>query len=198
MTNPTVRQPDYPVDSLFVDRWSPRSFDGTNIADDALMTVFEAARWAPSSFNRQPWRFVYAKRSSPDWPSFLDALIEGNRGWAQHASALVFVIAQQRYLVDGEAKTNGAASFDCGAAWASLAFQASLSGLSTHAMGGFDRAKAREVIGLPDGYTVEVAVAIGRRGDVSSLPPALQARELPNGRNPLGAMVSAGRFTWQE
>lgn len=192
MTRSTIR----PVAPQFLDRWSPRAFDGSAIDDETLLTLIDAARWAPSAFNYQPWRFVYARRGDQHWETLLGLLLPFNAAWAGQASALVFVLSDKVSIAPGstEQKPATTASFDTGAAWAQLALQAHLLGLHSHAMAGFDHARAPEVLGAGDRYKVEAAIAIGRLGDKASLPEALQAREAPSPRKPLEELAFAGRL----
>src|SRR5690606_30289818 len=116
-------------------RWSPRAFTGEAIDTATLLSFFEAARWAPSAFNSQPWRFLYARRDTPQWPRFVSLLSEFNRGWAQHASALVIVLSRTTITgSNGEERAAPSHGFDSGAAWAYLALQATLSGWHSHGM----------------------------------------------------------------
>lgn len=190
------RTTDYPIDPLFTRRWSPRAFDRSSLSHDALLKLFDAARWAPSAFNMQPWRFAYALRDGENWSAFLDLLVPFNRSWAQDASALVFV-ASGAHPTDAAASASQfpvSHSFDAGAAWAHLALQATQDGLHTHGMTGFDAPRAAEVLGVPAGFRLEAAVAIGRLGDPSSLPEKLRGQEAPNGRKALGELVAEGGF----
>jgi nitroreductase len=190
------RIPEHSIDPLFHERWSPRAFTGEEISVDTLMGLFEAARWAPSANNVQPWRFVYARRGSPAFEKFLETLAPANRLWAGKASALVAVVSRELMAVPGklEPVPSASHSFDAGAAWAQLALQAHLWGWSTHAMGGFDRAKALEALAIPAAHQLEVFVAIGRRGDASTLPDWARAREVPNERRSLAELVREGSF----
>ncbi len=192
----TNRRTEAAVDPLFTGRWSPRSFTGEAIDEATLMGLFEAARWAPSAFNAQPWRFLYSRNGSSSWPTFLELLFEGNRAWAQRASALVLVVSKTTMVPPGgtEPKPSGTHSFDAGAAWLSLALQARIAGWYTHGMAGFDHEAARERLGVPADFHVEAMIAIGRRGDKQALPEALQAREQPNDRLPLQQLVAEGAF----
>ena len=191
ITAGVARNPDHPVEPLFVNRWSPRAYTGEDIPDSVLERSFEAARWAPSAKNVQPWRFVYAKRDSSSWPAIFGLLNARNRLWAERASALVVVLSK---TTDNEGAPLVTHSFDTGAAWANFAHQALLSGWHTRAIGGFDRAAARTALGVPDGYAVEIVIAIGRQADRATLPDDFRGLEGPNGRRPLAAFVSEGRF----
>jgi nitroreductase len=194
------RSAEFAIDPIFIDRWSPRAFTGETIDENTLFTLFEAARWAPSAGNSQPWRFIYALKDSANWPSFFGLLNENNQRWAANASALVVLVSKTTHVRSGETEPSPLRnhSFDSGAAWANLALQALHSGWRTHAMGGFNRDKARDVLSVPQGYNVEVAIAIGRQAQLSSLPPDLQEREQPNQRRPLGKFVAEGRFAFAE
>ncbi|MDR3515500.1 MAG: nitroreductase family protein [Azospirillaceae bacterium] len=196
MTTTHSRKADHPVHPLFLDRWSPRAFTGEAISGPDLATIFEAARWAPSSYNSQPWRFLYARRDTPQWPTFLGLLNDFNRSWAQQAAALIILVSRSTMLPPGADKEipSYSHSLDAGAAWSNLALQATLLGWHCHAMVGFDIAKAFTVLNVPDGYRVEVAIAIGRRGDPALLPEALAAREQPNDRNPITDFTFEGGF----
>lgn len=191
-----VRQPDFRIDPQFTERWSPRAFTGEALDRGALMTILEAARWAPSGSNLQPWRFVYGLRGTPAFETLASTLAEGNRAWAPQAGALVLVLSRTQRVVPGKEQPQPIVShaFDAGAAWMSLALQAQALGLHAHAMGGFDRAMARERLGVPNDVDLHAVVALGRRGEASLLPPSLQEREQPNGRLPLSALVAEGRF----
>lgn len=156
---PTDRTPTADgLDPVFLERYSPRSFSEEPVGKADLQAVFEAARWAPSSHNEQPWRFVYATEPE-DKERFLDAVLQGNRTWAKHAPVLVFVLAKQQFAING--KPNPHAWFDAGSAWMSLTLQATTLGLATHAMAGIHPETAREVLEVPDGFDVVCALALG-------------------------------------
>jgi nitroreductase len=194
MTSP--RQTTYPVDKLFTQRWSPRAFTGEAIPAAQLLTLLEAARWAPSAYNAQPWRFVYTHRDTTSWQPIFDTLIAFNQGWAAQAAALVVVTSAKQAQFPGKEglSPNPSHSFDAGAAWVSLAFQAALSGWAAHAIAGFDSERLRQAIGVPESHAIEAVVVIGKQGDKSQLPEGLQQRETPNGRLELAQLVSEGRF----
>ena len=141
-----TRVADYPIHTQFTERWSPRAFTGESIPQETLLSFFEAARWAPSAYNSQPWRFLYARRDTPDWERFLGLLNEFNRGWAQHASALVIIASKTDFIAPGATEETPALwhTFDTGSAWGHLALQASLSGWHTHGMAGFDQELTRK------------------------------------------------------
>ncbi|PTQ07753.1 nitroreductase [Sphingomonas oleivorans] len=188
------RQPDHPVDPLFVDRWSPRSFSGEPVPDAVLQSAFEAARWAPSASNAQPWRFVLARPGEPAWEDFISLLMPRNQLWAERASALILIVSALEVERRGEVVPNVSHSFDAGAAWANFAHQALLLGWHTHGIGGFDRAAARERLAIPNDFAVEAMIALGKRGDLAGLHADFHEAESPNGRRPLVETVFSGRF----
>jgi nitroreductase len=190
------RHPDHPIDPLFLDRWSPRAFDGSEIPDADLHTIFEAARWAPSAFNSQPWRFLYAKRGDANWERFLSLLIPWNQGWAHSASVLIYILSDSLPMTDkaGEPATSHSYSFDAGAAWACLALQATRMGYHAHGMSGVAFERARAELQVPERFRIEAAAVIGRIGDPAILDERTRAREAPSARKPIGDFVFAGNF----
>jgi nitroreductase len=195
MTAP-VRTVTRAVEPLFLDRWSPRAFDGSSIPQADLDTIFDATRWAPSAFNYQPWKLLYATRDSADWARFLDVLLPFNQSWVQNASAIVFILSDTLMAAPGseEFKPSYSHSFDAGAAWALLALQATRLGYHSHGMTGVDFDRARAELAVPDRFRIEAAIAIGKIADKSILPQALQAREAPSGRKDIADFVTAGNF----
>ncbi len=196
MDDSNPRRADHPIDPMFLDRWSPRAFIGEAVPEAELRRMFEAARWAPSSSNLQPWRFLYALRGTPHFDRFLGLLNESNQVWAKNAGALVVLVSKtnQTVVQDNKLVPNYNHAFDTGTAWGFFALQALRLGWATHAMGGFDKERAVIELKVPEGYRPEAAIAIGRRGDKSALPEALQAREVPNARNPQADFVFEGGF----
>jgi nitroreductase len=195
MSTPT-RTSEHPIDTHFLERWSPRAYSGEEIPEATLKSLLEAARWAPSSSNGQPWRFIYARRNTPHWDQFLGFLNEFNQSWAKNASALIIVISKTTSLPPG-ATTEvpwPTHSFDAGAAWGFLALQAWTAGWPAHGMAGIEKDKIRAELGLPENYAVEAAVAIGKVGDKSVLSAKLQERESPSSRKPLAEIASEGKF----
>jgi nitroreductase len=190
------RQSPHPIEPLLLKRWSPRAFDGSVIAGTDLAAIFEAARWAPSAFNVQPWRFIYTLRDDADWQRLLGLLIPFNAGWVKNAGALIFICSDTLATAKpGQVpQLSHSHSFDAGAAWAFMALQATSLGYHAHAMTGIDFDHCRGELAVPDQFRVEAAVAIGKQGDKSVLPEALQARERPSGRKPLIDLVYHGRF----
>jgi nitroreductase len=163
---------------------------GEPIIEEELMTLFEAARWAPSSFNNQPWRFLYARRDTDNWRLFYDLLNDGNKVWARNAAVLILVVSKKTF--DFDERPSITHSFDSGAAWENFALQGTISGLVVHGMEGFDYDRAKEVLGVPDVYRIEAMVAVGRPGRKEDLPPNLQAKEFPNKRKALSEIINEG------
>ena len=187
------RDPDHDVDPLFVNRWSPRAMTGEPLDEADLLPLFEAARWAPSAFNNQHWRFVYATREDDEWGTFLDLLNENNRAWASDAGALVAIFSKTTFDHNGEPAATR--SFDTGAAWQNLALEGTRRGLAVHPMAGFDWEQIHDALGVPDEeFDAEAMVAIGERADPETLPDDLQAREEPSDRKPLDEIVFSGQF----
>ncbi len=186
------RTADHPVDPLFTSRWSPRGFTGEPVPDAVLQSAFEAARWAPSASNVQPWRFLIARPGDGYWETYLDLLMPRNRLWAAQASALVLILSARQLERRGETVHNHSHSFDAGAAWANFAHQALLLGWHTHGIGGFDLTAARARLNIPEDLAIEAFVALGRKGELSGLDPQFHDAEVPNGRRPLTETVFAG------
>lgn len=187
MTTASVRARTASLYPLLADRHSPRSFDtGHEITDDEVAALLEAARWAPSSMNRQPWRLAVARRGTAAHASVLQTLAEGNRRWAGDASALVVAVAER--VRDGRAIST--ADYDLGLAMGQLTVQAHALGLHVHQMGGFDHAALADHLGLRAGLAPLVVIAVGRRADAGRLPDDLRAREVaPRVRRPLHETV---------
>ncbi|MBP6029998.1 MAG: nitroreductase family protein [Sphingobium sp.] len=186
------RTADHIILPQFLERWSPRAYDPRPIDEETLKTVLEAARWAPSAFNYQPWRFACALRGDGYWKAYLDALIPFNQAWAANASALIYIVSDTIMEAYGERKPSHSHSFDSGAAWMAMALQAHSMGLITHGMSGIDFDKAAKAINLPEGFSIEAAVALGYPGDKAILPKELQEREVPSDRKPLGETMVMG------
>ena len=179
---PNPRIPDWDIDSMFTDRWSPRAFASDPLSEREIQTLFEAARWAPSCFNEQPWRFVYATEPE-ERAKLVSCLVAKNQLWAGRAPLLMFILARRNFQKTG--KENRHAPYDAGAAWMALALQARKLGLYAHAMAGFNQEKAYEVLGASrEEYLVMAAIAVGRKTEDSGLPDDLRAMENPNSRKP--------------
>lgn len=149
------------ADNIFVERWSPRSFESFEINDAQLKKIIDAARWSPSCSNEQPWKFFTAKNDTPVFLKFVSLLSKGNQDWAKSSSVLGFVVS--RNFFEKKDKVNTLSSFDCGAAWMSLALQASFEGLHTHGMGGIDRDKVADFLKIDSAKeSVLMGFAIGK------------------------------------
>jgi len=196
MSHLASRTTTHDIEPLFVSRWSTKAYDGGEIPDDILLKSFEAARWAPSGGNGQPWRFIYSKRGSETWPQFLSLVNERNQVWAANASALVVLLSKKIRQTPEGPRPSRSHSFDAGAAWSNFAHQTHLSGFSTRAIGGFDRPAARISLEVPEDYEIEVFIAIGKPADKTVLPEPLQAANQPSKRLPLSALISDGRFAF--
>lgn len=192
MKGSEFRKAENDVDKIFLNRWSPRAMSGEKVSKKELMTLFDAARWAPSSGNGQPWRFVYVLKESKNWKKFFDLLDDGNKVWTSKAGALIVVISRKTWKEDGSA--NDCHTLDTGAAWENLALQGSLKGLVIHGMAGFDYANAKEMLKIDDNYKVEMMIAIGKKGKIEDLPEKYRERETPKGRNPLNEFVFEEKF----
>jgi len=180
----------YDISPDIQQRWSPRAFSSESITGE-VMALLEAARYAPSAFNEQPWRFVVA--SEPEELTVMrSVLVEANQVWANTAPVLLAVLAKQTFSHNG--KPNAWHTFDTGTAWGYLSLEAQRRGLISHAMAGFDKEKARVVLQVPDDYAVVTMVAVGKLGRKEDLPPMLQEREAPASRKPLVEIVFNGVF----
>lgn len=185
---------DHPIHELLARRWSPRAFDGRPIDREVLDELFEAARWAPSSFNEQPWRFLVAERQAEaEFARMLECLNEGNRAWARRASVLAISVSKLAF--DRTGKPNRHHAHDVGLATACLVIQATALGLHVHMMAGFDVEKARAAYGVPDGFDPLTAIAIGHLGPIDVLDERKQAQErAPRTRLSLSGVVFKERW----
>ena len=177
---------------LILHRRSVRAFDPREVAEGEIVTLLEAARWAASCFNEQPWRYVVARRSDTDaYAKLLDCLVPANHSWAQHAPLLLLTLAKKSFTHNGT--PNRFAIHDAGMALTNLMLQAEVMGMSAHAMGGFDAAKARETLAISDEYEIGAVVAVGYPGSPDSLPEKFRAAETaPRQRKPLEELVLSG------
>lgn len=190
LSSPLSREATAGLAPQFVNRWSSRAFSDAPVSEQELQLLFEAARWAPSSGNGQPWLFIYADQE-PDLTRFRALLKDGNQRWAGRAPVLAFAFAAK--LRDGQPISS--ALLDLGAAWMSLALQAHVLGLNTRAMGGVHRDRIYEELGVPEGeYQFGCAIAIGRPGQTEELPEDLRERNRPNERKPTSQFVLKGGF----
>jgi nitroreductase len=165
---------------------------GGHVDKATLTTLLEAARWGPSAFNNQPWRFLYALRGGPHFPAYLDLLDDSNRLWAGNAGALVVIASRTTFEKNG--RRSATHSFDAGAAWMGFALQGRFLGLVVHGMQGFDHDRARALAGLPEDYAVEAMAAVGHPAPPDVLPEALRAKEHPNQRKRVAEFAFEGAF----
>ena len=191
---PNVALPDHPIHELITARWSPYGFDERSVPRQILQSLFEAARWAPSSYNEQPWRYIVATRDDRDsHAKLLSCLVEGNQVWAKHAPVLMLGLVQLFHTRNNQ--PNPAARHDLGVASAHLTMEATSRGLVVHQMIGILPDKARELFGIPDGYEAVTALAVGYEAERRDLPRKLQERDrAPRRRRPIAEFVFGGEW----
>lgn len=173
------------------ERWSPRAISIRKIKEKDIWAILEAARYAPSCFNQQPWKFIVAIKDE-ELKNMRSILLNSNKVWADKAPVLITIISKKTFDMNG--KDNYWHGFDTGASWAYLSLEAQRRGLATHAMGGFKREEAKKLLNIPDEYEIMAVVALGIIGDKESLPKDLQEREMPGERKELSHIVSMGKF----
>ncbi len=183
---------EHEILDLILNRWSPRAMSGETISNQELMSLFEAARWAPSSYNNQPWRFIYATRESSHWNTLFNLLVEANKQWANNAAVLIVVISANNFAYNN--KPSRTHSFDTGSAWENLALQGYAQGLVIHAMEGFDYDRAKTELTIPDDYTVEAMIAVGKPSALDTLPIELQKKEEISDRKKVEEFIFEGQF----
>ena len=185
------RTSEYPIDDIFLKRYSPRAMSGEAISKEELMTLLEAARWAPSAFNAQPWRFVYAMRDTPEFETLFSFLNPYNQDWCIRAGALIVTLS---YKNKNDGTPSHSHSLDTGAAWENLALQATSMRLIAHGMTGIHFDLIKEKLAIPDDYRIEMMIAVGKPGKIEDLPEPMREREAPNDRKPLSEIVFGGKF----
>src|SRR5699024_4419392 len=185
------REANSDINPIFIERWSPRSFSSKEVEEEKLSAVFEAARWAPSAANLQPWRFIVAKTDA-DRETFQSFINEGNVEWCKNAPVLVAILSMTTRNEKGDPNVTHA--FDAGTAWGYLTLEAKRQGLITHGMGGFDRKKAKDLLEVPEEYDVPAIFALGYYDPTVTLPEHHEKREKPSGRNPIESFVFEGKF----
>jgi nitroreductase len=189
----TQRSVNYQIAPLLLDRWSPRSMTGEPLTDEEFFPLFEAARWAPSSYNCQLWRFIVARRQNrEEFDKFFGLLTPGNQVWAKNAAALVVVASRTRFEYNDKPSITHA--FDAGAAWQNLALEATRRELVAHGMEGFDYARAKTELLIPNNFEVHAMIAIGRRAPAENLPEKYRTMEQPTSRRPLKEIMFQGAF----
>lgn len=194
MSHPKHGHPDHPVHPLIVRRWSPYAFGDAPVAKDDLLALFEAARWAASSYNEQPWVFLVATKDDPkEFQRILSCLEEANQAWARHAPVLVLACVRQKFSRNG--KPNGVALHDLGLACGNLCVEATARGIQAHMMAGIRPDKARVEFAIPEGVQPCTALAIGYAAEASSLSAEMAQRETsPRSRKPLSEFVHSKAF----
>jgi nitroreductase len=188
-----IAQTQYPVHEFIRSRWSPRAFADHPVEPDKLLSLLEAARWAPSSYNYQPWSFIVATKENPtEYNRLLSTLVEFNQSWAKNAPVLIIAVAQ---TTTNDGKTNRHAFHDVGLAIENLVFQATALGLHVHQIAGFNVDIARKEYQIPEGYEPATALTVGYIGDPQSLADGLRERELAaRVRKPLKEFVFTGKW----
>ncbi len=186
------RKPEFPIADLFINRWSPRAMSGEEITPEEIMSLFEAAKWAPSSYNNQPWIFLYALKDSPEWDLFFNLMGDFNKMWAEKAGALIVVVSKKTFDHNGEPSRTH--SFDAGSATENLHLQGSMLGYVVHGMEGFDYDKAKKELDIPDDYNVECMIAVGKPGEKEDLSEQMQEREFPSPRKSVDDIAFEGKF----
>lgn len=184
------RTSQYPIQPLILSRWSSRCMNGEPISNEELHSLFEAARWAPSAYNNQPWRFLYAKKGTPYWDQFFNFLVEFNQSWCHQAAVLGLICSKTTF--DKNHKPSRTHAFDTGAAWENFSLEGTARGLVVHGMEGFDYEKASAL--LPKDFEVQAMFALGRPGKKESLPKELLEREKPSDRKPIHEFAFEGHF----
>jgi nitroreductase len=186
--------PDHPINDLIASRWSPYGFADRSVSQDDLRALFEAARWAPSSYNEQPWRYIVAtKETPPDFGKLLSCLVEGNQAWAKAAPVLALGCTSLRFVLNGQ--PNAAAIHDLGLASGNLCLEAVARGLFVHQMIGILPDKAREIYKIPEGFQALTGLAIGYASDPNTLPEKLRNRDVaPRTRKRLAEFVFGGEW----
>lgn len=182
-----------PIDELLAQRWSPRAFAETPVPKEKLLALFEAARWAPSCFGDQPWRYIVCERGTAAWDDAFACLSPGNKAWTERVPVLLLAVADSKFSRNGADNRWGA--YDTGAASMSLVLEATAQGLCAHQMGGFDIAEARARFAIPASFTPMAVIAIGYQAPPETLDEELAQRErAPRERRPLNATFFAGKW----
>ena len=188
------RTADHPIEEIFLKRWSPRSMNGEPVDSSVVKQLFEAARWAPSSYNEQEWRFMYAHRDTDQWSLLFDVLMEANQAWCKNAGVLILAASRTTFAKNG--KPNSVHELDTGMAVQNLLLQTASLGLVGHAMAGFDRGKSKVALELPDGVEPHCMIAIGHPGEIEVLPEDFRGGEEPSGRKSISEISVEGKYSF--
>ena len=184
-----MRKTDYEIMSEIVNRWSPRAFEPVDMKEEDLLAMFDAARWAPSSYNNQPWRFIYALRGTAEWDKLFSLLIEFNQSWAKNSSAIVLIASKKTFENGKPSLTH---QFDTGSAWQNFSLEAVRRGYYTHGMQGFDYEKAYELLNIPEDYEVLSMTVVGKKASPDTLPDELREKEVQSDRKPISEIAFKG------
>lgn len=180
------RKPEHEINDIFINRWSPRAMSGKAVDDKTIHKLLEAARWAPSSYNEQPWRFIIGKKGGENFKKLHSSLVDFNKMWCKNAGALILVTSNKKHANGNDYWSH---SFDAGSAWMSIALQASEEGVVCHGMSGMDFEKLRKDFDVPDSKRIEMMIALGHAGNQEDLPE--QARVTPNGRKKVSELITS-------
>ena len=192
----TKRQASYPINEVFLERRSLYALSGKSLAHKQLMTLFEAAKWAPSEYNVQPWRFMYAHRDTPAWQKLFDLLVPFNQAWAKDAAVLVVVVSKKTF---DNGKPSATHSFVTGAAWMNFVLEATMRGIVAHGIAGFDYAQARNVCKVPEDFAIEMMCVVGLPDHSGiSEKELIQRDATPSLRKPFEEFVAEGTFLFSE
>lgn len=187
-----LRKAEYPINDLIINRWSPRAMSGDMISSKELMPLFEAARWAPSAYNSQPWRFIYAFKGTDAWNKLFKTLVPFNQSWVHNGAVLVLVLSEKTF--ERNHKDAPTHSFDTGAACENFALQGAAQGLVVHCMSGFDYAAARKEFAIPESYAIEAMFCVGKPGSIDKLPKDMQTKEVPSSRKHVSEIAFENGF----
>lgn len=188
------RKPNKKIEDLFWHRFSPRALSGEALNEEAVLTVLEAARFAPSAFNEQPWRFIYSLKGDNAWQEILSSLVDFNQAWANKSGALIIVLAKNNFSHNDQ--LNNTSQFDTGAAWQNLALQARALGLVAHGMSGFDYEKLKEKFKINDSFSILATIALGHPGDINDLNDEMKEKEKPSDRHNIEKIASRDIFNF--
>lgn len=191
MSSKTInnRTTEYDINDIFLKRFSSRAMSGEVVSHEELMTLFEAGRWAPSAFNAQPWRFVYAVSGTADFDLFFSFLMESNQVWCKKAGAFVVVLSKKTF----NDKPNTKHLIDTGSAWENIALQGAEMNLVIHGIAGCYEEKIKNELNISSDYEIALMIAVGKKGAMEDLPEALREREKPSARKPLIEIVFEGK-----